>query len=122
MRLKIFLVILACAGFSFAAFSQTSDAEAEAIVNLLGVQKKEAIGKLVAVFERAGFETGAIGAMDVVNIETLRRIFRNNVFSDAHCLVSRIVEHLDLEFLARVVDCGDSFEQSIYDVQLVEKR
>jgi len=49
MRLKIFLVILACAGFSFAAFSQTSDAEAEAIVNLLGVQKKEAIGKLVAV-------------------------------------------------------------------------
>src|SRR4030095_14226466 len=29
--------------------AQTSDAEAEAIVNLLGVQKKEAIGKLVMV-------------------------------------------------------------------------
>ena len=49
MRLKIFLVILACAGISFAGYSQTSDAEAEAIVNLLGVQKKEAIAQLVAV-------------------------------------------------------------------------
>jgi hypothetical protein len=33
----------------FAAQSQTSDAEAEAIVNLLGVQKKQAIEKLVPV-------------------------------------------------------------------------
>ncbi len=49
MRFKIFVVILACAGFSIAGYSQTSDAEAEAIVNLLGVQKKEAIGKLVSV-------------------------------------------------------------------------
>ena len=49
MRFKIFVVILACAGISFAGYSQTSDAEADAIVNLLGVQKKEAIAKLVAV-------------------------------------------------------------------------
>jgi hypothetical protein len=34
---------------SFVAKSQTSDAEAEAIINLLGVQKREAIAKLVAV-------------------------------------------------------------------------
>ena len=31
------------------SYAQTSDAEAEAIVNLLGVQKKEAISKLVPV-------------------------------------------------------------------------
>ena len=49
MRVKIFVVILACAGISFAGYSQTSDAEADAIVNLLGVQKKEAIAQLVAV-------------------------------------------------------------------------
>src|SRR6187431_2490049 len=49
MRFKIFVVILACAGISFAGYSQTSDAEAEAIVNLLGVQKKEAVAKLVSV-------------------------------------------------------------------------
>lgn len=34
---------------TFAGFSQTSDAEAEAMVNLLGVQKKEAVSKLVSV-------------------------------------------------------------------------
>ena len=49
MRFKIFVVVLACADISFAGYSQTSDAEADAIVNLLGVQKKEAIAKLVAV-------------------------------------------------------------------------
>ena len=39
--------IFTCA--AFVTYSQTSDAEAEAIVNLLGVQKKEAIAKLVSV-------------------------------------------------------------------------
>jgi hypothetical protein len=33
----------------FSSFAQTSDEEAEAIVKLLGVQKKEAIAKLVSV-------------------------------------------------------------------------
>ena len=37
--------MLWCAG----AFAQTSDAETEAIVNLLGVQKKETVAKLVNV-------------------------------------------------------------------------
>jgi len=40
---------LFCIGTAFTSFAQTSDAEAEAIVNLLGVQKKEAIAKLVSV-------------------------------------------------------------------------
>jgi len=49
MKIKITLTavffILAISG----SYAQTSDAEAEAIVNLLGVQKKEAISKLVPV-------------------------------------------------------------------------
>jgi hypothetical protein len=43
---------IACLLFLFAcltSFAQTSDAEADAIVNLLGVQKKEAMHQLVAV-------------------------------------------------------------------------
>jgi hypothetical protein len=40
-------VLLICA--SFIVNAQTSDAEAEAIINLLGVQKREAIAKLVPV-------------------------------------------------------------------------
>ena len=42
------LVIFSLAG-SMAAEAQTSDAEAEAVINLLGVQKKEAVAKLVPV-------------------------------------------------------------------------
>ena len=38
-----------CLGSSLTSLAQTSDAEAEAIVNLLGVQKREAIAKLVSV-------------------------------------------------------------------------
>jgi hypothetical protein len=43
-----FLLIF-CAVISLAGYTQTTDAEAEAIINLLGVQKKEAIAKLVSV-------------------------------------------------------------------------
>lgn len=45
---KLFFV-LAFAGSVFTTYAQTSDAEADAIINLLGVQKKEAIAKLVAI-------------------------------------------------------------------------
>ncbi|NEU09319.1 hypothetical protein GZH53_13420 [Flavihumibacter sp. R14] len=49
MKIKNLLVVLLCMGTTSTSFAQTSDAEAEAIVNLLGVQKKEAIAKLVPV-------------------------------------------------------------------------
>jgi len=49
MKPKTLFLAVAFACATFSAQSQTSDAEAEAIVNLLGVQKREAIAKLVAV-------------------------------------------------------------------------
>ena len=49
MKIKNLLLFLFCISTILPSFAQTSDAEAEAIVNLLGVQKKEAIAKLVAV-------------------------------------------------------------------------
>jgi hypothetical protein len=45
---KLLLVFITTMSVGF-IYAQTSDAEAEAIVNLLGVQKKEAIAKLVTV-------------------------------------------------------------------------
>jgi hypothetical protein len=45
---KLFFV-LAFAGTVITSYAQTSDAEADAIINLLGVQKKEAISKMVSV-------------------------------------------------------------------------
>jgi len=47
MKLKIILLITLFSGTTYAAWCQTSDDEAEAIINLLGVQKKEAVAKLV---------------------------------------------------------------------------
>ncbi|HSB94744.1 MAG TPA: hypothetical protein VLC28_16585 [Flavitalea sp.] len=47
LRFLLSVSVLMCTVFS--AQSQTSDAETEAIVNLLGVQKKQAIAKLVPV-------------------------------------------------------------------------
>ena len=49
MKIKNLFLFLFCIGTAFTSFAQTSDAEAEAIINLLGVQKKEAIAKLVPV-------------------------------------------------------------------------
>ena len=47
--MKIILLAIFSAFTTFAAYAQTSDAEADAIINLLGVQKKEAMTKLVSV-------------------------------------------------------------------------
>lgn len=44
---KILLVLFSTS--AIVGYAQTSDAEAEAIINLLGVQKKEAVAKLVPV-------------------------------------------------------------------------
>jgi len=49
MKIKITLMATFFAFTTLAAYSQTSDAETDAIVNLLGVQKKEAMMKLVNV-------------------------------------------------------------------------
>ena len=52
MRVKISLLALVVGFGPWVASAQTSDAEAEAVIHLLGVQKKEAIAKLVPVFGR----------------------------------------------------------------------
>src|SRR3954453_14886278 len=49
MKLTILLLSAIFIGATYAGYAQTSDAEAEAVVNLLGVQKKEAVSKLVPV-------------------------------------------------------------------------
>jgi len=56
MKIKNLLLALFCISTAFTSFAQTSDAEAEAIVNLLGVQKKEAIAQLVSVSGKDSIE------------------------------------------------------------------
>ena len=49
MKPKFVVTVVFCFYATLSAFAQTSDAEAEAMINLLGVQKKEAVSKLVPV-------------------------------------------------------------------------
>jgi len=49
MKTKLVLLTLASFGIALVAKSQTSDEEADAIITLLGVQKKEAIRQMVAI-------------------------------------------------------------------------
>ena len=48
MKTRILLLALLSV-FTATSFAQTSDAEAEALINLLGIQKKEAVAQLVNV-------------------------------------------------------------------------
>jgi len=48
-KIKIILLAVFSVGFMSIGFAQTSDAEADAIINLLGVQKREVIAQLVPV-------------------------------------------------------------------------
>lgn len=47
--MRITLLTLFCVGSMTCVYAQTSDAEADAMINLLGVQKKEAVAHLVPV-------------------------------------------------------------------------
>ena len=49
MKAKTFLLAIFGLLISFAIYAQTSDAEADAMANLLGVQKKEIIMKLISI-------------------------------------------------------------------------
>jgi len=49
MKTKGILLAIFGLSITLGAYAQTSDAEADAIINLLGVQKREAISKLVSV-------------------------------------------------------------------------
>src|SRR5687767_2729869 len=60
--------------------------------------------------------------MDVVDIETLRRILRHHSFRHFYGFVSRVVEDLDLELVARIVNRSHRLQQSIDDIQLVKER
>jgi len=48
MKMRNAIMIVFCVSALTAGYAQTSDAEAEAIINLLGVQKKEVVAKLVS--------------------------------------------------------------------------
>jgi hypothetical protein len=49
MKLRLTMLVAVSLFATTAIYAQTSDAEADAVINLLGVQKKEAVAKMVQV-------------------------------------------------------------------------
>ena len=60
--------------------------------------------------------------MDVLDVDALGGPAAHGQLGDAARLVGRVVEHLDFEQLARVVDAADRLDQPVGDVHLVVER
>src|SRR5712691_3813862 len=81
-----------------------------------------ALCRLHAILQRARFEPLAIVAVKVMNIETSSRILCNDGARDVDGLVGRIVQHLNLQTVARVIDLNHRFHQTLDDIHLVKER
>jgi hypothetical protein len=81
-----------------------------------------ALRRLQAVLERAGFVARAIGAVDVHRVDAALTQALHVVARDGLRLVDRVVEHLDLQALGRVVHLRDRIEQARRHRRLVEER
>ena len=62
------------------------------------------------------------GAVEVLDVDALRGEAAHRQLGDAARLVGRVVEHLDLEQLARIVDAADRLDQAVGDVHFVVER
>ncbi len=79
-----------------------------------------ALGDLQPGVERAGLEAMAVGAVDVDDGVAERRIALHDGGSDFCGLVGRVVQHLDLELVLRVLHGADGLDQAVDDELLVE--
>ena len=72
--------------------------------------------------ERAGLVAGAVGAVEVDDVVALVAEALDVRAHERLRLVGRVVEHLNLEAIARVVHARDRIEQARRDGGLVEER
>src|SRR5713226_4904354 len=90
----------------------------------VGIEDRNQIAfrRLHAMLQRARFESRAIVAMKVMNIETGPRVSIDRRARDVDCLVGGIVQHLNLQTVARVIDLNHRLHQTLDDIHLVKER
>ena len=90
--------------------------------NEVGVEDGDelAFGDFEAGVERSGLEAVTIGAMDVDDVVAEGGVAVDDGRGDLLGLVGGVVEHLDFELLARVLDGADGFDEAVDDELLVE--
>ncbi len=72
--------------------------------------------------ERARLVTRSIDAMQIPDVESAERVPSHRQLGYGRRFVGRVVQHLDLEQLPRIVHLADRIDQAIGDVHLVENR
>src|SRR6266508_167469 len=77
---------------------------------------------LHAVLKRARFEAGPILSMDIRNVEPRARISLYRGARNVHRFVSRIIQYLDLQTLAGIINLRHRSHQTLDHVHLVEER
>ena len=90
----------------------------------IGVENtdKIAFGKLESCGESTRFEASAINAMDELDIETAPAQFVRAGRSQFPSIIGRIIQHLNLEKLSRVVQFADGAKQTLDHVNFVKDR
>jgi hypothetical protein len=71
-------------------------------------------------FQRPGFEAGAIGPMNQFDIKAALAQFRGAIRRNLTRFVGRIVQHLDLQTIARIIQFADRAQQSLDHINFVE--
>ena len=90
--------------------------------NEVGVKDGDefALGGFKTVFERAGLVAFAIGAMDVNDRQAGGGVALDASAGDLASFVGGIVEHLNVEQFARIIESRDGVDEALDDVALVE--
>src|SRR5205823_2211069 len=73
-------------------------------------------------FQGARFEAGAIDSMNQFDIETALTQFRCTIRRNLLRVIGRIVEHLDLQPIAWVIQLADRAQQPLHYINFVEDR
>jgi hypothetical protein len=72
--------------------------------------------------ERTGLESGPVDAMNQLNIEAALPQFFGARRSHLARIVGRIVEHLDLQQISRVIELTDRTQKALHDVNFIKNR
>src|SRR5262249_48202108 len=77
---------------------------------------------LKAILQCTGLEAGTIGAVDVLDWQTLRGETLDAIAGHLLRLVGGVVQNLNVQQLARIVETRDGFDEAFDHVALIENR
>ena len=113
MQLKISLLVIAIAVGPILCIGQTSDAEADAVINLLGVQKREAIAKMVPVTGKDSVSFWKIydeyQAANKMTAKTRMRLYEGTVQAYPH-MNAQVADSLAKRYFSNRLDQEKSLE------------